>query len=39
MSSLTKLSGGDAKATANVRDDDKRERIVRRIALELRDGF
>jgi len=39
MSSLSKLAGGEVKAAANVRDDEKRERIVRRIALELRDGF
>ena len=39
MSSLSKLAGGEVKAAVNVRDDEKRERIVRRIALELRDGF
>jgi len=39
MSSLSKLAGGEVKAAANVRDDEKRGRIVRRIALELRDGF
>jgi 3-oxoacid CoA-transferase subunit B len=36
---MSSLSKPGAAGAPNVRDDEKRERIVRRIARELRDGF
>jgi 3-oxoacid CoA-transferase subunit B len=36
---MASLTNSGAAGTTAVRDDEKRERIVRRIALELRDGF
>jgi 3-oxoacid CoA-transferase subunit B len=36
---MTSLANPAAKSTTAARDDEKRERIVRRIARELRDGF
>jgi 3-oxoacid CoA-transferase subunit B len=36
---MASLTNSGAASTAAVRDDEKRERIVRRIARELRDGF
>ncbi len=36
---MASLNNSGAGGAAAVRDDEKRERIVRRIARELRDGF